>query len=68
MTILFPRIKREIAPNPNPTAAVMWLHGQSAESNNFTAIVPELKLRAPVFRTHGTQDPVVVLGEVQRAA
>ncbi len=42
MTTLLPRIERESA--PNPTAAVIWLHGLGADGNDFAAIVPELDL------------------------
>jgi phospholipase/carboxylesterase len=34
----------EIDTTPNPTAAVIWLHGLGADGNDFVPIVPELKL------------------------
>ena len=34
----------ELETNPNPTAAVIWLHGLGADGNDFVPIVPELKL------------------------
>ena len=42
MTTLLPRIELESA--PNPTAAVIWLHGLGADGNDFAPIVPELDL------------------------
>ena len=42
MTSLLPHIKIESA--PNPTAAVIWLHGLGADGNDFAALVPELDL------------------------
>jgi len=40
----------EIESVPNPTAAVIWLHGLGASGDDFAAIVPELDLRgcAPI--------------------
>ena len=34
----------EIETAPNPTAAVIWLHGLGADGNDFAPIVPELRL------------------------
>ena len=34
----------ELETSPNPTAAVIWLHGLGADGNDFVPIVPELKL------------------------
>ena len=34
----------EIETAPNPTAAVVWLHGLGADGNDFVPIIPELKL------------------------
>ena len=34
----------ELETNPNPTAAVIWLHGLGADGNDFVPIIPELKL------------------------
>jgi phospholipase/carboxylesterase len=42
MTTLLPRIELESA--PNPTAAVIWLHGLGADGNDFAGLVPELNL------------------------
>ena len=43
MTTLLPRIELESA--PNPTAAVIWLHGLGADGNDFAGLVPELNLQ-----------------------
>ena len=42
MTQLLPYIKIETA--PNPTAAVIWLHGLGADGNDFASLVPQLDL------------------------
>ena len=42
MTPLLPHITIETA--PNPSAAVIWLHGLGADGNDFAALVPELDL------------------------
>lgn len=42
MTTTLPCI--ETTSGPNPTAAVIWLHGLGADGNDFAAIVPELDL------------------------
>ncbi len=34
----------ELETSPNPTAAVIWLHGLGADGNDFAPIIPELKL------------------------
>jgi phospholipase/carboxylesterase len=34
----------EIETRPNPTAAVIWLHGLGADGNDFAPIIPELHL------------------------
>ena len=48
-TTLLPRIELESA--PNPTAAVIWLHGLGADGNDFAGLVPELDLsRCPAIR------------------
>lgn len=44
MTTLFSHIKIETA--PNPTAAVIWLHGLGADGSDFASIVPQLNLKA----------------------
>ncbi len=43
MPTLLPRI--ELVSSPNPTAAVIWLHGLGADGNDFAGLVPELDLR-----------------------
>ncbi|WP_294767533.1 alpha/beta fold hydrolase [uncultured Rhodoferax sp.] len=43
MTALLPRIELESA--PNPTAAVIWMHGLGASSDDFAGLVPELDLQ-----------------------
>jgi phospholipase/carboxylesterase len=41
----------ELETSPNPTAAVIWLHGLGADGNDFVPIVPELHLdRCPGIR------------------
>lgn len=42
MTALLPRIELESA--PHPTAAVIWMHGLGASSDDFAGLVPELDL------------------------
>jgi phospholipase/carboxylesterase len=42
MSTLLPRIELESA--PNPTAAVIWMHGLGASSDDFAGLVPELDL------------------------
>ena len=42
MTALLPRIELESA--PNPTAAVIWMHGLGANGNDFASLAPELAL------------------------
>ena len=34
----------ELETSPNPTTAVIWLHGLGADGNDFVPIIPELKL------------------------
>lgn len=64
MTTLLPRIELESA--PNPTAAVIWLHGLGADGNDFAAIVPELDLSGcPPIRfvfPHAPSMPVTING------
>ena len=62
----------EIETAPNPTAAVIWLHGLGADGNDFAPIVPELQLRgAPQIRfvfPHAPMMPVTINnGHVMRA-
>ncbi|MDP3137201.1 MAG: dienelactone hydrolase family protein [Burkholderiaceae bacterium] len=43
MSNLLPRIEIESA--PQPSAAVIWMHGLGADGNDFAALVPELDLQ-----------------------
>lgn len=64
MNALLPRI--EIESGPNPTAAVIWLHGLGADGNDFASIVPELDLRnCPAIRfvfPHAPSLPITING------
>ncbi len=64
MTQLLPHIKIETA--PNPTAAVIWLHGLGADGNDFAGLVPELDLAGcPSIRfifPHAPSIPVTLNG------
>ena len=64
MNNLLPRIEIESA--PNPTAAVIWLHGLGADGNDFAALVPELNLAAcPPIRfvfPHAPTMPITLNG------
>jgi len=44
MLNFLPRV--EIESRPNPTAAVIWLHGLGADGNDFAAVVPQLQIVA----------------------
>lgn len=62
----------EIETAPNPTAAVIWMHGLGADGNDFVPIVNELKLSgAPAIRfvfPHAPARPVTINnGYVMRA-
>ncbi len=62
----------EIETAPNPTAAVIWLHGLGADGNDFAPMVPELGLgNAPAIRfifPHAPMMPVTINnGYVMRA-
>jgi phospholipase/carboxylesterase len=63
-TTLLPRIELESA--PNPTAAVIWMHGLGADGNDFAGLVPELDLSgcAPIrfVFPHAPTMPVTVNG------
>ena len=54
----------EIETAPNPQHAVIWLHGLGADGNDFTPLVPELKLQgAPAIRfvfPHASVRPVTI--------
>ena len=64
MTALLPRIELESA--PNPTAAVIWLHGLGADGNDFAGLVPELDLEGcPPIRfvfPHAPSIPITING------
>ncbi len=64
MTALLARIERETA--PNPSAAVIWLHGLGADGNDFAGLVPELNLSGcPAIRfvfPHAPSIPVTING------
>jgi phospholipase/carboxylesterase len=62
----------ELETAPNPTAAVIWMHGLGADGNDFVPIVNELNLSgAPAIRfifPHAPQMPVTINnGYVMRA-
>ncbi len=63
-TQLLETLERETA--PNPTRAVIWLHGLGADGNDFAPIVPELRLPAsPAIRfvfPHAPIQPVTING------
>jgi len=64
MTNLLERIEIESA--PNPTAAIIWMHGLGASGDDFAAIVPELDLSGcPAIRfvfPHAPVMPVTLNG------
>jgi phospholipase/carboxylesterase len=64
MTTLLPFVEIESA--PNPTAAVIWLHGLGADGHDFAGLVPELNLAGcPPIRfifPHAPSIPVSVNG------
>ncbi|MDI1243886.1 MAG: carboxylesterase [Rhodoferax sp.] len=64
MTPLLPHI--QIETGPQPSAAVIWLHGLGADGNDFAGLVPELDLSAcPAIRfifPHAPSIPVTVNG------
>lgn len=62
----------ELETNPNPTAAVIWLHGLGASGHDFEPIVPELALPADaavrfVF-PHAPVMPVTINGGMSMPA
>ena len=62
----------EVETGPNPTHAVVWLHGLGADGNDFAPIVPELRIaNAPAIRfvfPHAPMMPVTINnGYVMRA-
>ncbi|MDO9143256.1 alpha/beta hydrolase [Rhodoferax sp.] len=64
MTTLLPHIQIETA--PQPSAAVIWLHGLGADGNDFAGLVPELDVSGcPAIRfifPHAPAIPVTVNG------
>ncbi len=64
MTPLLPRVEIESA--PNPSAAVIWMHGLGADGNDFAGLVPELDLAGcPPIRfvfPHAPSIPVTING------
>ncbi|CAM3589008.1 dienelactone hydrolase family protein [Bordetella sputigena] len=56
----------ELETGPNPSHAVIWLHGLGADGNDFAPIVPELRLPAtPAIRfvfPHAPVQPVTING------
>ena len=64
MTQLLPHIK--IESGPNPSAAVIWLHGLGADGNDFAGLVPDLDLAGcPPIRfifPHAPSIPVTLNG------
>lgn len=64
MTTLLPHIQIETA--PQPSAAVIWLHGLGADGHDFAGLVPELDLLGcPAIRfifPHAPAIPVTVNG------
>jgi phospholipase/carboxylesterase len=62
----------EIETAPNPSAAVIWMHGLGADGNDFAPMVPELRIaNAPAIRfifPHAPMMPVTINnGYVMRA-
>ncbi len=64
MPTLLPHVQIETA--PNPTAAVIWLHGLGADGHDFAGLVPELDLSScPPIRfifPHAPSMPVTLNG------
>ena len=62
MTALLPHVTLETA--PNPTCAVIWLHGLGADGHDFASLVPELDLQgcAPIrfIFPHAPSIPVTI--------
>ena len=56
----------EIESGPNPTAAVIWLHGLGADGNDFATVVPQLQLNGcqaiRFIFPHAPSMPVTVNG------
>ncbi|NJN51724.1 MAG: carboxylesterase [Gammaproteobacteria bacterium] len=61
----------ELETQPNPTMAVIWLHGLGADGHDFEAIVPELDLGAAAVRfifPHAPVRPVTINGGAEMRA
>lgn len=62
MTALLPHVTLETA--PNPSCAVIWLHGLGADGHDFASLVPELNLQgcAPIrfIFPHAPSIPVTI--------
>lgn len=62
----------EYETGPNPTHAVIWLHGLGADGNDFTPIVPQLRLPiTPAVRfifPHAPVQPVTINGGMSMRA
>ena len=62
----------EIETNPNPTAAVIWLHGLGASGHDFEPVVPELGLPQDAavrfFFPHAPEMPVTINGGMSMPA
>ncbi|CAN0602681.1 unnamed protein product, partial [Ectocarpus sp. 12 AP-2014] len=56
----------ELETNPNPTAAVIWLHGLGASGHDFEPVVPELGLPADAavrfLFPHAPELPITING------
>ena len=61
----------EIETAPNPSAAVIWLHGLGADGNDFAPIVPEIDLEGLAVRyvfPHAPMQPVTINGGMMMRA
>lgn len=62
----------EIETNPNPTAAVIWLHGLGASGHDFEPVVPELGLPQDAavrfLFPHAPEMPVTINGGMSMPA
>jgi phospholipase/carboxylesterase len=62
----------ELETNPNPTAAVIWLHGLGASGHDFEPVVPELGLPADAavrfIFPHAPNLPVTINGGMRMPA
>ena len=60
----------QIDPAETPSGTVIWLHGLGADGHDFEAIVPELKLDAPVrfVFPHAPKRSVTINGGMEMRA